>query len=108
MAARSAAITATGVSAAVLATSVPMVLATEVLMKAPRKLSAAAIPIATSGGNTRVEMLVATALAVSWKPLVNSNDNATRTVRIRKTRPPVVPGAAAMAPSAGGERGSNI
>src|SRR5689334_6858635 len=101
MAASSAAMTATGVRAAGWATSVPMVLATEVLMKAPRKLSTAAMRMATAGGSTRVETLVATALAVSWKPLVKSKAAATRIVSTRKARLPPVAEAAPVAARGG-------
>ena len=38
--------------------------------------------IATLGGRTRVEMLVATALAVSWKPFVKSKAQPIRTITI--------------------------
>src|SRR4051812_16754464 len=51
----------------------PIVLATAVPLMAPAKLSTAAIRIAIHDRSTRVEMTVATAFAVSWKPLMKSN-----------------------------------
>src|SRR4029453_9809063 len=54
----------------------PTVFATSVPLIAPTKLSTAAIAIATQGRRTRVEMTVATALAVSWKPLMKSKITA--------------------------------
>src|SRR4051794_18743549 len=47
--------------------------------KAPTKLSAAAIVTATRGASARVEIDVATALAVSWNPFVKSNASAVPT-----------------------------
>ena len=41
-------------------------------MKAPAKLRIAAIVTATFGGRAPVAIVVAIALAVSWKPLVKS------------------------------------
>src|SRR5512146_1382972 len=104
MAASSAAITAIGVSADGSATSVPMVLATWVLMNAPRKLRIAAIIMATRGERTRVETLVAMAFAVSWKPFVKSKATATRIVRIRKARLTLSPVLALTAASSGSGR----
>src|SRR5579859_3084757 len=97
MAASSAAMTATGVSAVRAATSVPMVFATWVLTNAPTKFKMAAIKMAVHAGSTRVAMLVATALAVSWNPFVKSKDTATTIVAIRKARgkPPWPVGASA-------------
>ena len=46
---------------------------------APTKLSSAASVTATRGDIARVEIEVATALAVSWKPLVKSNARAVPT-----------------------------
>src|SRR6476661_6202666 len=46
---------------------------------APTKFSAADTPTATRGLIARVEIEVATALAVSWKPLVKSNASAVPT-----------------------------
>ena len=43
------------------------------------------MPTAIRGGIARVEMDVATALAVSWKPLVKSNASAVATT-IQSTR----------------------
>src|SRR5258706_16089216 len=84
-------------SAAVIATSgtvpptipLPTVLATSVPLIAPMKLSAAAIVIATHGDSTRVEMTVATALAVSWNPLMKSNTTASEISRISSGVTPV-------------------
>ena len=53
-----------------------IVAATSSDRKAPTKFSTAARPTATRGGIARVEIEVATALAVSWKPLVKSNARA--------------------------------
>ena len=50
--------------------------ATAVDTKAPAKLAIAATPTATRGGSARVETVVATAFAVSWKPLVKSKMRA--------------------------------
>src|SRR3954452_14588420 len=46
---------------------------------APTKFSEAEIPTATRGDMARVEIDVATAFAVSWKPLVKSNASAVAT-----------------------------
>ena len=46
---------------------------------APTKFSTAASATATRGDIARVEIDVATALAVSWKPLVKSNASAVAT-----------------------------
>src|SRR5580765_589865 len=54
----------------------PTVFATAVPLIAPAKFRTPAIRIATHGLNTRVEMTVATALAVSWNPLMKSNTTA--------------------------------
>jgi hypothetical protein len=62
-----------------------MVAATSSERKAPTKLSEAASPTAIFGAIARVEMEVATALAVSWKPLVKSNASAVATT-IQTTR----------------------
>src|SRR6267142_38675 len=56
----------------------PTVFATSVPVNAPTKFSAAAMAIATPVRITRVETTVATALAVSWNPLMKSNANANR------------------------------
>ena len=52
------------------AMSPPMVLATPTPVNAPTKLRTAAIRTAVRPGSTLVETTVATALAVSWKPLM--------------------------------------
>ena len=59
------------------------VAATLIEMKAPRKLSSEANPIATDGRAAPVEIEVATTLAVSWKPLVKSNARAVPMTRMR-------------------------
>ena len=64
---------------------VAIVAATSSERKAPTKFSVAAMPTATRGGIARVEIDVATALAVSWKPLVKSNASAVATT-IQSTR----------------------
>src|SRR5690349_22763481 len=48
----------------------PMVAATLLPKKAPKRLATAAIASATRGVSARVETEVAIALAASWKPLV--------------------------------------
>src|SRR5690349_13645842 len=53
-----------------------MVAATEIEMNAPTKFSVDAMSTATRGAMARVEIEVATALAVSWKPFVKSNASA--------------------------------
>jgi hypothetical protein len=50
---------------------------------APTKFRIAARPMATRGGSARVEIEVATTLAVSWNPLVKSKASATPTTRYR-------------------------
>ena len=59
------------------------VAATSSEMKAPTKFRTAAIPTAAFGDIARVEIDVATALAVSWKPFVKSNARAVATTMIR-------------------------
>src|SRR3954463_9366139 len=54
----------------------PTVLATSVPVMAPAKFRTAAITIAMEGRRTRVEITVATALAVSWNPLMKSKTTA--------------------------------
>src|SRR5580704_11159675 len=71
-------------------TSPPMVSATFVCRSwvatiAPTRLSTADIATARRGLSARVLIVVATALAVSWKPLVKSNPSATATVSHRRT-----------------------
>src|SRR3954447_1319753 len=61
------------------------VAATASEMKAPAKFRSADIPTAIRGDIARVEMLVATAFAVSWKPLVKSNPSAVMTTMTRTT-----------------------
>src|SRR4051794_26164592 len=51
--------------------------------KAPTKFSIDARPTAIRGGSARVEIDVATTLAVSWKPLVKSKASAVATTRPR-------------------------
>src|SRR3954468_20886625 len=55
--------------------------ATVIEMNAPAKLRIAATPTATFGFSAPVAMVVAIALAVSWKPFVKSNTSATATTR---------------------------
>ena len=59
----------------------PTVDATAVVTNAPARLASAAIRTASRGVSARVETEVATALAVSWKPLVKSKPSATTTTR---------------------------
>src|SRR3954469_1873647 len=56
-----------------------IVAATSSEMKAPTKFRIAAIVTAVRGASARVEIDVATALAVSWNPLVKSNASAVAT-----------------------------
>jgi hypothetical protein len=60
-------------------TSSATVAATSSEMKAPTKFRIAAYPTATRGAIARVEIDVATTLAVSWKPFVKSKTSATPT-----------------------------
>src|SRR4051812_25010352 len=60
-----------------------IVAATACEMKAPTKLRIAAMPTAVRGGSARVEIDVATTLAVSWKPFVKSNASAEPTTMTR-------------------------
>src|SRR5262245_11019691 len=60
-------------------TSLATVAATASEMNAPTKFRIAAYPTAIRGAIARVEMDVATTLAVSWKPFVKSNASATAT-----------------------------
>lgn len=53
-----------------------IVLATSTDMKAPTRLSTADMATAVLGFSAPVEMVVAIALAVSWKPFVKSNTRA--------------------------------
>src|SRR3954470_21250799 len=63
------------------------VAATVIEMKAPAKLRIAATPTATFGFSAPVAMVVAIALAVSWKPFVKSNTSATATTRTMMMSP---------------------
>jgi len=56
----------------------PIVVATWVETKAPTKFSPAAIRMALRMERARVEMHVAIAFAVSWKPLMKSNARAAK------------------------------
>ena len=58
---------------------VAIVAATSSEMNAPTKLRIAAIATARRGDSARVEIDVATAFAVSWKPFVKSNASAVAT-----------------------------
>ena len=62
-----------------------IVAATASERKAPTKFRIAASVTATFGGIARVEIEVATALAVSWKPLVKSKARAVPTTIQRTT-----------------------
>src|SRR5439155_12824179 len=64
-----------------------MVLATAWPVRAPMKLKAADIRIARPGLSTRVEMTVAMALAVSWKPFMKSKLTARTRTRARSVQP---------------------
>src|SRR3954470_12724887 len=66
------------------------VAATSSEMKAPTKLSSAARVTAALGGIARVEIEVATTLAVSWKPLVKSKASAVATTITRTTSLPTL------------------
>src|SRR3712207_6610651 len=61
------------------------VAATASEMNAPAKFRSAASPIASRGGSARVEIDVATTLAVSWKPFVKSNASAVPTTSTSRT-----------------------
>jgi hypothetical protein len=54
-------------------------------MNAPAKLSNEAMAIAARGDSARVEIVEATTLAVSWKPLVKSKTSAVPTTRTRRS-----------------------
>src|SRR4029078_11290672 len=68
------------------ASTIPLatVAATVIEMKAAAKLRIAAMPTATFGFSAPVAMVVAMALAVSWKPFVTSNSSAAGTPRDTK------------------------
>ena len=61
----------------------PTVVATLIETKAPTKFSTADRATASRGDSARVEIIVATALAVSWKPLVKSKASAVATTITR-------------------------
>ncbi len=61
-----------------------MVAATVTDRNAPIRFSTAASPTAIRGRRACVAIVVAIALAVSWKPLVKSNTRAVATVRITR------------------------
>src|SRR5829696_151856 len=63
--------------------SFAIVPATSSETNAPTKLRIAAKPTATFGAIARVEIVVATTFAVSWKPLVKSNARAVATTMTR-------------------------
>src|SRR5215831_3523874 len=63
-----------------------MVAATATEMNAPTKLRIAARPTATRGGSARVAIVVAMALAVSWKPFVKSKTIAAPTASTTNQR----------------------
>jgi hypothetical protein len=65
----------------------PIVAATFSEMNAPTKLSSEARATARRGPMARVEIEVATTLAVSWNPLVKSNTTAVPTTITRMTSP---------------------
>lgn len=60
-----------------------IVFATSTERKAPTRFSAADMATATLGLSAPVEMVVAIALAVSWKPFVKSNASAVTTTIAR-------------------------
>ena len=62
-----------------------IVAATSSEMNAPTKFRIAASETASRGDSARVEIDVATALAVSWNPLVKSNASAVATTIQRTT-----------------------
>jgi hypothetical protein len=68
-----------------LASTIPVaiVAATASERKAPAKLRMAAYPTATLGAMARVDIDVATTLAVSWKPFVKSKARAVATTMTR-------------------------
>src|SRR4029077_9225203 len=75
------------VTSSVSSTPLPTVVATAVVTKAPTRLATDATATASLGGSARVEIDVATAFAVSWKPLVKSNPRATTTTMTRRMSP---------------------
>src|SRR5689334_4653019 len=75
------------VTALVSTKPLPMVVATFSEMNAPTKFSSDANATACLGPIARVEIDVATTLAVSWKPLVKSNASAVPTTMTRRMSP---------------------
>src|SRR5256885_9155148 len=65
--------------------SLPTVFATAVVTNAPARFAADATSTAIRGVSARVETEVATALAVSWNPLVKSKPSATTITTTRRT-----------------------
>ena len=65
--------------------SLPTVFATAVVTNAPARFAADAISTAIRGVSARVETDVATALAVSWNPLVKSKPSATTITTTSRT-----------------------
>ena len=65
----------------------PTVLATAVVTNAPTRFATDAIATASRGESARVEIEVATAFAVSWKPFVKSKPSATTTTTTRRKSP---------------------
>ncbi len=70
--------------------SFAIVAATASDRNAPTKLRIAASVTATRGGSARVEIVVATTFAVSWKPFVKSNASAVATTIARMTSGPSI------------------
>src|SRR5579859_4460252 len=62
-----------------------IVVATRSEMKAPAKFRSAEKTTASRGGIARVEIVVATAFAVSWKPFVKSKASAVKITTINST-----------------------
>ena len=60
----------------------PTVVATAVVRNAPARFNTADIARARRGERARVEIVVAIALAASWKPVVKSKPNAIAMIRI--------------------------
>ncbi len=65
----------------------PTVVATAVVTNAPTRLAAEATATASLGESARVEIEVATALAVSWNPFVKSKPSATTIATTTRTSP---------------------
>src|SRR5918992_5048710 len=79
--------TIAGVTSSASTIPLAIVAATSSEMNAPTKLSTAARPTATRGDSARVEIDVATAMAVSWNPFVKSNASAVAPTIQRTTSP---------------------